>query len=161
MDTIIISSIALIALYICSVIYGKIKNKLIGDHESFNQFEREQIYTEEINRRKKVLTDISLFLTRAIFLKPFAKMGGENVFQYILTEERFYEFSDFMPENNQKLGLDEQLLCFQKCMYTRVIDSEKIIKILNEVKEDGLKAEKVKVELGAYLEKGLEHLKKT
>lgn len=110
-----------------------------------------KLYTEEINRRKNEINEIEKFLDKALFFKPFAILSGETIFKYISNDTRLYEFEDFVSEKNQRIVLDENVLCFKKCVYKRVKEIEKLTTLLQEIKENNIKAEsQIKYDLSSY-----------
>lgn len=139
MEIFIISFLVIALILILKDVSVTIKiNEEIEKH-ALSLEQTQQIYDEEMQRRKLLLLDIEDFLSKAIFLKPFAILGGEKIFEYILTETRLYEFEDFMSDKNQRIRLTEDFLCFKKCRYKRVTELEKLNKILREMQDNNLK----------------------
>jgi hypothetical protein len=139
MEIFIISFLVIALILILKDVSITIKiNEEIEKH-ALSLEQTQQIYDEEMQRRKLLLLDIENFLSKAIFLKPFAILGGDKIFEYILTETRLYEFEDFMSDKNQRIRLNEDFLCFKKCRYKRVNELEKLNKILREMQDSNLK----------------------
>lgn len=118
MEIFIISFLVIALILILKDVSITIKiNEEIEKH-ALSLEQTQQIYDEEMQRRKLLLLDIEDFLSKAIFLKPFAILGGDK---------------------NQRIRLNEDFLCFKKCRYKRVNELEKLNKILREMQDSNLK----------------------
>lgn len=155
MEIFIVSFLVFALILILKKVSERIKiNENIEKH-ALTIEQTTQIYTEELLRRQKILEEMETFLSKAVYLQPFAMLGGEKIFKYILTETKLYEFEDFMSEKNQRVGLNDDLLCFKKCMYKRVNQIDKLIEILGEMEQGKIKGEKkLNWDLKMYLNVG-------
>lgn len=79
---------------------------------------------EEQARRERILSEIHHFLTSAQFFEPVAKWRDEDIYRYILNEGYLYEFEEIMPPAHQRIGRDEEYLCFKQLTYKRVMNPE-------------------------------------
>lgn len=125
----IFNIVVFIFLMIGFYILGKKYNWFTINHSSetnnsearigINHLQERLMETEEENRKKAILSKIDTFLSNAQFLEPIAKWRNEKVYKYILNNEQIYEFDDFMTEQNQRIGVDEDFLCFKRLVYKR------------------------------------------
>lgn len=74
---------------------------------------------KEIERRKQIIEQVESFLSNASYLEHIGNFDKEKVYKYISNQGKTYEFSDFMAENNQKIGIDDNWLCFRRMSYKR------------------------------------------
>lgn len=84
---------------------------------SENKIEIETL--KELERRKQIIEQVEAFLLNASYLEHIGDFNKEKVYKYISNEGKTYEFSDFMAENNQKVGIDDNWLCFRRMSYKR------------------------------------------
>ena len=75
---------------------------------------------EEQSRRNIIINKVENFLKTSKFVEPIAKWREEDVYKYVFNDGYLYEFEDIMTENNQKVGMDEDFLCFKRLFYKRV-----------------------------------------
>lgn len=78
---------------------------------------------EELTRRKKILETIDNFLKDAQFFEPIARWRDENIYRYISNNGCLYEFEEIMAETNQRIGMDDDYLCFKQLNYKRVTNT--------------------------------------
>ena len=142
MEIFIVSFLAIALILILKDVSITLKGNEEIEKHALTLEQTRKIYDEEMQRRQSLIMDVEAFLSKAVFLKPFAILGGERIFKYILTETKLYEFDDFMSEKNQKLKLNDDILCFKKCIYKRVTELEKLENILREMKDNELKGER-------------------
>lgn len=74
---------------------------------------------KELERRKKILEQVESFLTGALYYGHIGNWHKEKVYKYISNQGRVYEFTDFMTDNHQKIGIDDNNLCFKRMAYKR------------------------------------------
>ncbi len=98
----------------------RITDKQLEKTQVSEMKKHEKIIKEEINRRNKIIEKVDVFIKNSKFVEPIAVWGGENIYKYIFNNGKLYEFEDFMTENNQRIGIDEEYLCFKKFCYKRV-----------------------------------------
>ncbi len=98
----------------------KITDKQLEKTQVSEMKKHEKIIKEEINRRNKIIEKVDAFIKNSKFVEPIAIWGGEHIYKYIFNNGKLYEFDDFMTENNQRVGIDEEYLCFKKFCYKRV-----------------------------------------
>ena len=77
---------------------------------------------EEDKRRQQILNKVENFLKNSQFMEPIAKWRDENIYRYVFNNGYLYEFDDIMTESNQRIGMDEDCLCFKRLCYKRVND---------------------------------------
>lgn len=82
----------------------------------------EKILKEELERRKKILVEVESFLKGSEYFEPIARWRDGSIYRYILNDGKLYEFSDIMVEENQRVGRDDDFLCFKQLSYKRVTD---------------------------------------
>lgn len=99
--------------------------------------ESSSLANEEQARRERILSEIHHFLKDAQFFEPVAKWREEDIFRYILNEGYLYEFDEIMPPNHQRIGRDEDYLCFKQLTYKRVMNPEEFF-TKHKVKSTGL-----------------------
>lgn len=94
---------------------------------------------EEFERRAKILTKVEDFVKSSKFVEPIAVWKNDNIYKYIFNNGKLYEFEEIMPETNQRIGIDDDYLCFKRFCYKRVANPINFInkfgKMLN-IKED-------------------------
>lgn len=115
----------LISGFFFVVIIGII-SYVFSKKESPNENKIELETHKELERRKKIVEQVDIFLSDALYLEHIGNWNKEKVYKYIANQGKVYEFSDFMSDNNQKVGIDDNNLCFKKMAYKR---SENIINI--------------------------------
>lgn len=75
---------------------------------------------EELDRRARILDKIENFLKSSKFIEPIANWRNEKIYKYIFNNGYLYEFEEIMAENNQRVGMDDEYLCFKQLCYKRV-----------------------------------------
>jgi cbb3-type cytochrome oxidase subunit 3 len=94
------------------------KNELNESLGGLNKEQSEDI--SESKKIKKIMEKVDNFLKDSQFIEPIAKWREENIFRYVLNGGFLYEFSEIMPPEDQKIGLDDDFLCFKQLAYKRV-----------------------------------------
>jgi hypothetical protein len=82
----------------------------------------EKIMHEELSRRRRILEKVETFLKGSQFIEPIAVWHKEKIYKYVYNGRYLYEFDEFMAENNQRIGIDEDYLCFKQLCYKRVMN---------------------------------------
>lgn len=77
---------------------------------------------EDQGRKSQIIDKVEKFLKTSRFVEPIAKWREEDVFKYVFNDGYLYEFDDIMTEANQKVGMDEDFLCFKRLSYKRVLN---------------------------------------
>lgn len=117
-----------VGLLIGSYFIMKIGERKLLKHKTTEKNETESInhkvLEEELKRRELIIEKIDNFLRQAQFFDPIAKWKGNNVYRYVVNNGVLYEFEDFMLENNQRIGIDDNYLCFKQMTYKRVNDPQ-------------------------------------
>jgi hypothetical protein len=75
---------------------------------------------EEIIRKNDILHKVESFLGEAQFMELIGKWREENVYKYVFNAGYLYQFEDTMSATNQRIGRDEDYLCFKQLCYKRV-----------------------------------------
>lgn len=96
-----------------------------------------EMVEEELLRRKNIINRIDMFLRTSQFIDPIANWRDEKVYRYILNNGYLYEFDDFMTENNQRIGMDEDFLCFKQMTYKRVNNPQEFLENLSKYNLQG------------------------
>ncbi len=126
-----------LGLIVASYYYLKDKEKK-KKLEGGNNFEN--MLKEEFERRAKILTKVESFIKSSKFIEPIAVWKNDNIYKYIFNNGKLYEFEEIMPENNQRIGIDDDYLCFKRFCYKRVANPINFInkfgKMLNLKEED-------------------------
>ena len=110
----------ILLLIIFLLVSKKITDKKIEKNQEKDVSQQEKKILEEINKRNIILEKVNNFIKNSKFVEPIAVWGGENIYRYIFNSGKLYEFEDIMTENNQRVGIDEEYLCFKKFCYKRV-----------------------------------------
>lgn len=125
-----------LGLIIASYYYLKNKKRKTVETGK-NNFEK--VLKEEFERRAKILTKVEAFVKSSKFVEPIAVWKNDNIYKYIFNNGKLYEFEEIMPETNQRIGIDDDYLCFKRFCYKRVANPINFInkfgKMLN-IKED-------------------------
>lgn len=108
-----------ISLFIYTII-KRYEAQKIGASKIKAQMSYQQQKEEEQSRRAQIISKVENFLKTSKFEDPIIKWRNEDVYRYIFNDGYVYEFEDIMTENNQKIGMDEDFLCFKKLCYKRV-----------------------------------------
>ena len=108
-----------------------------GSLQIKNKMNSENKKTEEDQRKQQILSKVESFLKNSQFMEPVAKWRDENIYRYVFNNGYLYEFEDIMTESNQRIGMDEDFLCFKRLCYKRVNASIEFLnklplKILNQ-----------------------------
>lgn len=74
---------------------------------------------KEMKIRNQILEQIDFFLSDASYHEHLGNWNKEKIYKYICNKGRVYEFEDFMSENNQRIGINEEQLCFKRMAYKR------------------------------------------
>lgn len=85
---------------------------------------------EEQLRKTQIINKVENFLQKSQFIEPIAKWREEDVYKYVFNDGYLYEFEDIMSEKNQRIGLDEDSLCFKRLSYKRVNDPDFVNKFV-------------------------------
>jgi hypothetical protein len=78
------------------------------------------VLQEELERRAKIINRVDAFIKGSKFIEPIATWRNEKIYKYVFNNGFLYEFDDILPENNQRIGIDEENLCFKQFCYKRV-----------------------------------------
>jgi len=78
------------------------------------------VLQEELDRRQKIMSRVDAFIKNSKFIEPIATWRNERIYKYVFNNGYLYEFEDILPENNQRIGLDDDYLCFKQFCYKRV-----------------------------------------
>lgn len=78
------------------------------------------VVKEELERRKRILERVEKFVKGSKLVEPIAKWKDETIYKYVFNDGYLYEFEDILVENNQRIGIDEEYLCFKQICYKRV-----------------------------------------
>jgi hypothetical protein len=78
------------------------------------------VLQEELERRTKIINRVEAFIKSSKFIEPIATWRNERIFKYVFNNGYLYEFEDILPENNQRVGIDDDFLCFKQFCYKRV-----------------------------------------
>lgn len=111
-----------------SYVYLKKQNMDLKNKLSHAQNAKLVEAQEEILRRSRIVEKVDMFLKRSKFFEPIANWRGDKIYKYIFSDGYLYEFEEIMAENNQRIGLDEEFLCFKQLSYKRVNNPEQFIK---------------------------------
>lgn len=95
---------------------------------------------EEEHKKQFIINKVEKFLKGSKFIEPIARWREENIYRYILNNGYLYEFEDTMSENNQRIGIDEDFLCFKRLCYKRVNNPLDFLNKLDSVKDESLSA---------------------
>jgi hypothetical protein len=91
-----------------------IKRTNVGSKNQLN------ILQEELERRTKIINRVEAFIKSSKFIEPIATWRNERIYKYVFNNGYLYEFDDILPENNQRIGIDDDFLCFKQFCYKRV-----------------------------------------
>lgn len=78
------------------------------------------VLQEELERRNKIINRLDAFIKGSKFIEPIATWRNEKIYKYVFNNGCLYEFDDILPESNQRIGIDEDSLCFKQFCYKRV-----------------------------------------
>jgi hypothetical protein len=125
-----------VGLAIISYIYSKKKKMDLEDKLEMPNHQRVMDATKEIQRRNKIASRVDNFLNESKFIEQVATWRNEKIYKYIFNDGFLYEFDEIMPENNQRIGMDDEYLCFKQLSYKRVNNPEEFIqKFANQIAE--------------------------
>lgn len=91
-----------------------------AEQQTVPLMEDNKIIQEEIIRRKEIIARVDDFLKSSLFFEPIGKWREENIYKYVFNGGYIYEFEDIMAPGNQRIGMDEDFLCFKQLCYKRV-----------------------------------------
>lgn len=114
MEILGISFFVVIVLLVSYVVRKKEQEDDKNPDEALEQMNKKE---EEINNR--IMETVDNFLKDALYFDHIGNLNKEKVYKYISNEGKIYEFFDFMVEKNQRIGIDEDNLCFRKMSYKR------------------------------------------
>jgi hypothetical protein len=78
------------------------------------------VVKEELERRKRILERVEKFVKGSKLVEPIAKWKNDTIYKYVFNDGYLYEFEDILVESNQRIGIDEEYLCFKQVCYKRV-----------------------------------------
>lgn len=79
---------------------------------------------DEIRRKKAIVVKLEKFLSEAEFLVPIAKWRNESIYKYVRNGNVVYEFEDVMSKESDRMGMDDENLCFKQMAYRRITAEE-------------------------------------
>ncbi|NCQ52255.1 hypothetical protein GW796_10290 [archaeon] len=112
------------SIAVVSYFYAKKKRlnddeNIVGDtNSSINK--PLKVVKEELERRASIVSKVDKFIDGAKFVEPIATWRNNKIYNYIFNDGFLYKFEEILSENNQKLGIDEEFLCFKQFCYKRV-----------------------------------------
>lgn len=111
-----------VALVIVSYSYAKKKRIEYETIKQSNGSSPNQlnVLQEELERRTKIINRVETFVKSSKFIEPIATWRNEKIYKYVFNNGYLYEFEDILPENNQRVGIDDDFLCFKQFCYKRV-----------------------------------------
>ena len=89
------------------------------------------MFTGDVVTKEKHLEYMAQFDKCLPDTKVYKSEVVEFVTEYraFVSQGKIYEFSDFMSENNQKIGIDDDWLCFKRMSYKRNDNAINLINI--------------------------------
>lgn len=105
------------------------RNKL--NVQSLPSAENIKLIEQEIIRKNEIIKKVDDFLKESQFFEPIAKLGDESIYNYVFNAGYLYKFEEVMAESNQRIGLDDEQLCFKKLCYKRVNDPVEFINLFS------------------------------
>ena len=115
------ASFVFLGLAILIVLYAVVKRKVMNVQDISNNPKQNNILLEAENlRRQRILEKINVLLSQSLFFEPIARWRGDNIYKFVLHNNTLYEFVDIMPEENQRIGIDEEFLCFNRLSYKKI-----------------------------------------
>lgn len=115
-QTLFVLIVMLVALV---AVIHKVMTSATVENASVNK-DKESYLIEEIKRRTKILERVESFVKDSKFIEPIATWKNDQIYKYVFNNGKLYEFEDIMPENNQRVGVNEDYLCFKRVCYKRV-----------------------------------------
>lgn len=106
------------------------RNKL--NVQSSPTAENSKAIEEEIIRKNEIIKKVDDFLKDSQFFEPIAKLNDEPIYNYVFNEGYLYKFEEIMPATNQRIGIDDDQLCFKKLYYKRVNDPVEFISLFSD-----------------------------
>ncbi len=105
---------------VASYYYAKKKSSTeVTSNKDFGK-EQEGFLKEELTRRAKIVEKVEGFIKGSKLVEPIATWKEDKIYKYVFNNGKLYEFDDIMPESNQRVGIDEEYLCFKRFCYKRV-----------------------------------------
>lgn len=83
---------------------------------------------KELEKRKNIIEQVENFLSGAKYYEHIGNWNKEKIYKYISNQGMTYEFFEFMTDDNQRIGIDDDWLCFRKMSYKR---SNDVVEIVN------------------------------
>lgn len=119
----LIGSLFLFAV-VAIVSYSYAKRKRLEQEASLQNVGADKtqlnVLQEELERRAKIISRVDDFIKSSKFIEPIATWRNEKIYKYIFNNGYLYEFDDILAENNQRIGIDDESLCFKQFCYKRV-----------------------------------------
>lgn len=81
----------------------------------------------EEERKKETIFRVDHFLKHAQFIDLVGSLGELKIYNYIFNSGYLYQFDEVMSDKDNKIGIDENLLCFKKLCYKRVNNPKKFL----------------------------------
>lgn len=97
--------------------------------------EAEKIDKQIMLIKLSVLTIVN----NSLFFEPMANWRGETVYKFMLYNNDVFEFEDFLTENENMIGINNEKICFKRLCYKKL--NNNIEKLLENFKQ--LKGQKV------------------
>lgn len=81
---------------------------------------------------KKIETNVKVFMENANFFEPIMRWQNKDIYKFIYNKGYLYEFSDLLSEADNKIGVDENALYFDRMFYKRVNNPDVFISKYSE-----------------------------
>lgn len=81
---------------------------------------------------KKIETNVKVFIENANFFEPIMRWQNKDIYKFIYNKGYLYEFSDLLSEADNKIGVDENMLYFDRICYKRVNNPDLFISKYSE-----------------------------
>lgn len=122
----------IVVCFFLVIAYFYSQNKILTTENKVKLFkkENEKLKKEyqDLVIEKSIIKKVNEFLENAIFVEKIGFLQDNIIYKYIFKNGYLYEFHETLAKEKEKIGINEDFLCFHLMCYKRVINTADFIK---------------------------------
>ena len=126
-----VSGLILICFFLV-IAYFYSHNKILQTEKNIKTIQKEtkllQRESQDLLRKANVMNRVNEFLKNAFFLEKIGFWQENIIYRYIFNQGYLYEFFEILSKQQDKIGIDEDDLCFHQMCYKRVVNTSDFMK---------------------------------
>jgi hypothetical protein len=121
----------IVVCFFLIIAYFYSQNKILTTENTIKLFQKENKElakeSQDLLRKASIINKVNEFLQHALFLEKIGFWQENIIYKYIFNKGYLYEFYETLSKKQDKIGIDEEFLCFHQMCYKRVINTADFI----------------------------------